>query len=349
MDSFPDHSLSLCSLNKPITLGKTRLPNRVFYAPLAGCSDFAFRKMNALYKPGLMYCEMVKMDALVRNDYNTFRLLDYSADMHPIGGQICGSKPAIAGQAARIIEELGFDVVDLNCGCPVDKVTKDGSGSGMLRTPQLIGEVISQMVAAVSIPVTVKVRAGWDEESINTVEIAKIAKQAGAKAITVHARTRQQAYHGPANWEYIRAVKEAVPDLVLIGNGDVFSPEAAASIMQTTGCDAILVARGTMGHPWIAQDILQAERGIPVKSRGFEEIRAALYQHFEYTLQHQSVRNAIIDMRRIGCWYFKKASGTRAFREQISRANDADVIKKLILEFPFEEVLEEDPCATDSA
>src|SRR5581483_1911043 len=131
---------------RPIQIGKLQLPMNVFYAPLAGCSDYPFRKMSAQFKPGIMYCEMVKMEALVRNDVGTFHILDYSPEMHPIGGQICGSKPELAGKSARIIEELGFDVVDLNCGCPVDKVTKDGSGSGMLKNPKLIGDVISNMV-----------------------------------------------------------------------------------------------------------------------------------------------------------------------------------------------------------
>ena len=126
-------------LKIPFKLGSITLPNNIFYAPLAGCSDYPFRQMSAKYRPGLIYCEMVKMDALVRNDQGTFHMLDYARKMHPIGGQICGSKPEIAGQAAKIIEDLGFDVVDLNCGCPVDKVTKDGSGSGMMKTPQLIG------------------------------------------------------------------------------------------------------------------------------------------------------------------------------------------------------------------
>ena len=159
---------------KPFQMGKKVLPSNIFYAPLAGCSDFPFRKMSAKYRPGLMYCEMVKMDALIRSDVNTFHLLDYDASMHPIGAQLCGSKPEIAGKAAKIMEELGFDVVDLNCGCPVDKITKDGSGSGMLKNPELIGEMVSNMIAAVKIPVTVKIRAGWDENSINAVEITRI-------------------------------------------------------------------------------------------------------------------------------------------------------------------------------
>jgi nifR3 family TIM-barrel protein len=149
----------MTSLLTPIFLGNLKLPNNVFYAPLAGCSDYPFRWMSSQYSPGLIFCEMVKMDALIRNDPVTLHMLDYDTSMHPIAAQLCGSKPQIAGKAAKIIEDLGFDAVDLNCGCPVDKVTKDGSGSGMLKNPQLIGEVLANMVAAVKIPVTVKIRA----------------------------------------------------------------------------------------------------------------------------------------------------------------------------------------------
>src|SRR5579872_5233822 len=140
-------------IKKPFQIGNVLLPNNILFAPLAGCSDLPYRKMACRgERPGIVYCEMVKLDALVRHDSNTYRLLDYTVDMHPIGAQICGSKPKLAKAAARLIEDLGFDVLDLNCGCPVDKVTKDGSGSGMLKTPDLIGEMISEMVAAVKIP-----------------------------------------------------------------------------------------------------------------------------------------------------------------------------------------------------
>lgn len=322
---------------KLFQLGSLTLPNRVFYAPLAGCSDFPFRKMSAKYRPGLMYCEMVKMDALVRHDAGTFHLLDYSADMHPIGGQLCGSKPAIAGQAARIIEDLGFDVVDLNCGCPVDKVTKDGSGSGMLKTPELIGEVLANMVAAVKIPVTVKIRAGWDERSINLEQIVKIAEQAGAKAICVHGRTRQQGYRGPANWDYIKACKQAATTIAVIGNGDVLDGPSAQKMFETTDCDAVLVARGTMGQPWAAEDILRHLEGLPVRTRSLEECRQALYEHFLITQRYHHDHRVCLDMRRVGCWYLKKSSGTRQFRESISRAQSMQEVHDLILHFQLGE------------
>lgn len=330
------------SSKKPLQLGSLILPNRVFYAPLAGCSDYPFRKMSAKYRPGLMYCEMVKMDALIRHDPGTYHLLDYSPDMHPIGGQLCGSKPTIAGQAAKIIEELGFDVVDLNCGCPVDKVTKDGSGSGMLKTPELIGEVIAEMVAKVKIPVTVKIRAGWDEGQINAEEIVNIAEQAGAKAICIHGRTRQQGYRGPADWNVIKACKQAATSIVVIGNGDVLDGPSTEKIVSSTGCDAVLVARGTMGQPWIVEDILRYLDGSPAIERSLEDCRRALFEHFLITQQYHNDHRVSVDMRRVGCWYLKKSSGTRQFRELISRARNVQEIKDLILHFPLGEMCLQD-------
>jgi len=335
-------------LQTDFQLGEATFPNNIFYAPLAGCSDFPFRKMSSKYRPGLIYCEMVKMDALVRHDQGTFHMLDYDVDMHPIGGQICGSKPAIAGQAARIIEELGFDVVDLNCGCPVDKVTKDGSGSAMLKTPELIGEVIANMVAAVKIPVTVKIRAGWDDAHINAPLITKIAEQAGAQAICIHGRTRQQAYRGPANWDYIKACKEVATRIKIIGNGDITDAKAAQRIFEHTGCDAILVARGTMGQPWIIEDIVRELTLQDPIQRDFEELRQALLEHFTTTFNYHPERRAVVDMRRVGCWYFKKAAGTRDFREQISRAETAEHVRELITNFPVGEMIEDAVCATET-
>lgn len=322
---------------EPFQLGKLILPNNVFYSPLAGCSDFPFRKMSAKYRPGLMFCEMVKMEALVRHDANTHHILDYDPTMHPIGGQIVGSNPAIAGEAARIIEDLGFDVVDFNCGCPVDNVTKDGSGSGMLKNPSRIGDAIANMVAAVSIPVTVKIRAGWDENSIIGPEITRIAESAGAAAIAVHGRTRKQAYQGPANWSWIKDCVDAATTIKVIGNGDIFDGAAAQRIQEETGCHAILVSRGTMGQPWIIEDILRYREGKPPLNRGVKEWLEALGEHFEYTLAYQSNRYAAIDMRRIGCWYLKKTAGTRAFRGHISKAESIEEIRSLIKNFPLEE------------
>ncbi len=329
--------------NEPFYLGKLKLPSRILYAPLAGCSDFPFRKMSAKFNPGLMFCEMVKMEALIRYDPHTFHMLDFAADMHPIGAQLCGSNPKIAGQAAKIIENLGFDTVDLNCGCPVDKITKDGSGSGMLKTPELIGEVIVNMLAAVKIPVTVKIRAGWDENSINAAEIVKIAEKAGASSICVHGRTRQQGYKGPANWDYIKACKEAATTIKVIGNGDVVDGPSAAKMFAYTGCDAALVARATMGQPWIVKDILNYLQGKPVAEYTLEDYRQALIEHYLCMVRYHNDHRVCVDMRRVGCWYLKKSAGTRQFREIMSRITKVEEIEELIRHFPLGELQEPQP------
>lgn len=329
-------------LTQPLQIGSLKLANRIFYAPLAGCSDYPFRKMSAKYKPGLMYCEMVKMEALIRYDAGTLHLLDFSPDMHPIGAQLCGSKPHLAGKAAKIIEELGFDIIDLNCGCPVDKITKDGSGSGLLKNPELIGEIIANIVAAVKIPVTVKVRSGWDDTSINAPEIVKIAEQAGAKMICVHGRTRQQGYRGPADWQKIKDCKDAAKEIIVIANGDIVDGPSAEEVVKQTGCDAVLVARGTMGQPWIVEDIICHLSNQPKQERTLEDYRQALYEHFLITKGYQNDRRVCIDMRRVGCWYLKKSSGTRQFRELISRAQNLQEIEDLIKNFPLGDILNED-------
>lgn len=335
-------------LKTPFSIGSAVLPNNILYAPLAGCSDFPFRRMSAKYSPGLIFCEMVKMDALIRYDQGTFHMLDFDKSMHPIGGQICGSKPEIAGQAARIIEELGFDTVDLNCGCPVDKVTKDGSGSGMLKTPQIVGDVIANMVAAVRIPVTVKIRAGWDDKTINATEITRIAEAAGAKAICIHGRTREQAYKGPANWDHIRECKQAAKTIKVIGNGDLFSPEAVERMFAYTGCDAVLIARGTMGQPWIVQDVIRRLSGEPEIQRTMEDYREALIEHFQYAFDYHHDRRLVIDMRRVGCWYFKKSAGTKAFRQLIVKAKTPQEVHDLILNFPIGEYVGTSDDSSDS-
>ncbi|MBS0620315.1 MAG: tRNA dihydrouridine synthase DusB [Verrucomicrobia bacterium] len=319
-------------------LGSLLLPSNVFCAPLAGCSDLPFRRMLARYRPGLMYCEMVKMDALVRHDPSTYRLLDYEIGMHPIGAQLCGSKPELAGECARIVEGLGFDVIDLNCGCPVDKVTKDGSGSGLLKMPEKIGEIVANMVAAVKIPVTVKVRAGWDSASIVAPEITKIVEEAGAKAICVHGRTRAQGYRGPADWEYIRAAKEAAKEILVIGNGDILRPIDAERMQKETGCDAVLLARGTMGQPWLIEDIYRHFSGLDPLERSAIHYRDVMLEHFEHILSYQTPRRALLDFRRVGCWFLRNGRGVRHLREAINRSLSIEEALGHIAAYPWEEV-----------
>lgn len=314
----------------PLTLGSLQLPVNVLFAPLAGVSDFPYRAMCRRFHDGLLFCEMVKMEALLRSDTTSFRMLHYSANMHPIGAQLCGSRPENAAAAARIIEDMGFDVVDLNCGCPVDKVTDDGSGSGLLRNPHLIGEIIANMVSAVRIPVTLKVRAGWDEQHIIIDELVRIAESAGAVSMTVHGRTRKQGYSGESNRSWVKAAKQQARTMKIIGNGDLFSAQAAHDMLQETGCDGVMIARGGMGQPWLADDIRRFDGNSVVPERSAAECLAVFLQHFEETLAYGNDGQALVDMRRVGCSYLGRLKRGRALREAFSTASSLQYMKELI-------------------
>ena len=321
------------SLIKSLTIGTLQLPTNILFAPLAGCSDYPYRQMCRFFHNGLLFCEMVKMDAIIRADTSSFRMLAYSSDMHPIGAQLCGSNPAFASLAARIIEDMGFDVIDLNCGCPVDKVTQDFSGSGLLKRPELIGEIIAAMVAVVKIPVTIKVRVGWDENSVIVGSLVRMAEMAGAKAITVHGRTRKQAYSGEANLAWIREAKQQAKEIKVIGNGDIFSPSAALRMLAETGCDGVMIARGGIGQPWLADDIRCADGALALPVRHRREI---LNQHFEATLGYGNDNRVIVDMRRVGCSYLGRVKGGRPFREAFSKASSVEEIRSLIQSVPLD-------------
>jgi len=324
-------------LKQPFFLGKLKLPSNIFCAPLAGCSDLPFRRMTSAYRPGLLFCEMVKMDALIRNEPKTFQMLQFEKEMHPIGAQLFGSKPQMAGPCAKILEDLGFDSIDLNCGCPVDKVTKDGSGSGLLKNPQLIGELLSNMVAAVKVPVTVKIRTGWDAHSIIAPEVVRIAEEAGAVAICIHGRTRAQSYSGFANLDVIKECKLAAKNILVIGNGDIFDAASAERMFSYTGCDAILLARGTLGQPWIIEDIYRHFSRLPIIIRTAKDLRDHFLLHFDHIIKTQPERKAVLDLRRVGCWYLRKSKGVRSLREAINRTQTTEAVKDLILQHPWDE------------
>lgn len=322
-------------LKKPFELGNLSLHSNIFSAPLAGCSDYPFRKMVHSFKPGLNFCEMVKMDALVRHDEGTFNLLHSDPLMHPIGAQLCGAKLELAAESAKILEDLGFDVIDLNCGCPVDKVTKDGSGSGLLKQPWLIGDILDQMIHAVKVPVTVKIRLGWDDDQIVCEQITQIAELVGAKAITIHARTREQGYSGKARWEHIKACKQVAKTIKVIGNGDVFTPSDALCLFTQTGCDGILVARGTMGAPYIFEDIEYLLEHGQDKIRTPEEILEIFKAHFESTLLYAQDRKALLDTRRIASWYLKTLPKAKSLKEMIFSSKDLTELTEFIRSYKF--------------
>jgi nifR3 family TIM-barrel protein len=217
-------------------------------------------------------------------------------------------------------------------------VTKDGSGSGMLKNPELIGEMLCTMIASVKIPVTIKIRAGWDDHSINAPLITRIAEQAGAKAITIHGRTREQGYKGSANWDWIKECRSVAKNILLIGNGDIFDAEAALRMFAHTNCDAVLVSRGTMGKPWIAEDILRALDGLAPRERGPLEIRDTLMTHFDLIIRYRNERQALLDFRRVGCWYLKQCNQVKDLRIALNQATSTLEVMHLLHNFAWEDI-----------
>ena len=313
------------TLFKPIKIKNLQLSSNIVYSPLAGCSDLPFRAMVRKYSDSLIFTEMTKAEALARGDKGTFSMLSFTKDMHPIGAQICTSKKDVAGVCSKIIEDLGFDLLDLNCGCPVDKVTKDGSGSALLKNPEKIGEIVYEMQKNVSIPITVKIRAGWDEESINAKEVTKIAEQAGAFAIFIHGRTRKQGYKGPANWDYIKDACDQKRTILVFANGDINCRESAERALLHTGADGVLVSRITMGAPHIAKEILLG--GDPPSPL------LLITDHVKEIIRYQVPRKTLSDIRRVACWYLREEREYTALRKELNNATSVEEVLMLIKKY----------------
>ena len=312
------------SLFRPINIQKLSLENNIVYSPLAGCSDLPFRRMVRKYTKSLIFTEMTKAEALARGDKGTFSMLSYTKEMHPIGAQICTSNKEIAKNCAPIIEDLGFDLLDLNCGCPVDKVTKDGSGSALLKNPEEMGKILYEMQKQVDIPITVKIRAGWDEESINAKEVTKIAEQAGASAIFIHGRTRKQGYKGPAIWDYIKDACDQERSILVFANGDICSKESATKAMLQTGADGVLVSRVTMGCPYIAREIFEETPHAPPLPLEL------ILEHTKEIAAYSSPRKALSDVRRVACWYLRERKECTELRRSLNKAASIEEVFSLI-------------------
>ncbi|MEG0037495.1 MAG: tRNA dihydrouridine synthase DusB [Victivallaceae bacterium] len=296
------------------------LKSKIVYAPLAGFSDFPFRRMSVSGNPALMFCEMVKVEALVRRIPKTLRILDYSENMRPIGGQICGSIPETVREAGKIIEDMGFDVLDLNCGCPTDRITKDGSGSGLLKTPLVLGKIVKVLVEAVRIPVTVKIRVGWDSSSVNVREVVRILVDSGASGIFVHGRTRAQGYTGPAVRQYIAEAKKEAGPVPIFGNGDIFKPEDVKSMLQETSVDGVLIARGTIGQPWIAEDADKYLKGDPMVVKDFFDRKKMFLRHLEYVWDYyQDEYQVLTAAKKLSGYYLMAHSGVKTLRTSLSK------------------------------
>ena len=288
-------------------IGNVEIKNQIVMAPMAGFSNTSFRKIIKEMGAGLIFAEMVSDKALVFDSKKTMDMLKMTDSERPIAQQIFGSDIDSFVKAAKIVEEkMHPDIIDINMGCPVPKVAlKNQAGSALLKNPTKIKEIVSAVVKAVKVPVTVKIRSGWDEASINAVEVAKVIEESGAKAITIHARTRSQGYSGKADWQIIKDVKNAV-HIPVIGNGDVTTPELAKKMLDETGCDAVMIGRGILGNPWLIKEcIYYLETGkILPKPTNIEKI-AMMKKHFELLVQDKNERVALLEIRTNILYYLK--------------------------------------------
>ena len=316
-------------------IGNVEIKNQVVLAPMAGISNTAYRQIIKEMGAGLIFAEMVSDKALVYGSEKTFDLLKMSDMERPIAQQIFGSDVDSFVKAAKLVEDkMHPDIIDINMGCPVPKVAiKSQAGSALLKNPTKIKEIVSAVVNAVSVPVTVKIRSGWDANSVNAVEVAKVIEEAGASAITVHGRTRAQGYSGNADWNIIKQVKDAVK-IPVIGNGDVTGAEKAKEMLDFTGCDAVMIGRGVLGNPWLINEcVTYLESGIiPPRPSAREKIEM-LKRHYQLLLDSTSEKQAILEIRTHALWYIKGMPKSAYIKNEICKTKNSEDLFKILNDY----------------
>lgn len=311
-------------------IGNVQLENPYILAPMAGVTDLPFRLLCKEQGAGLLCMEMISAKALQYKNKNTKALLSIHPQEYPVSLQLFGSDPKIISEMAKEIEELPFQILDINMGCPVPKVVKNGEGSALMKDPKLIYEIVSQTVRAIQKPVTVKIRKGFDDDHVNAVEVAKVIEEAGASAVAVHGRTREQYYSGKADWEIIRRVKEAV-SIPVIGNGDVTSGERALAMREQTGCDGVMIGRGAQGNPWIFHELVEYDRtGVLPPRPSKEVIKATMLRHARLQIEFKGDYLGIREMRKHVAWYTKGMKGSAKLRDEINQVESYEELKQLL-------------------
>lgn len=311
-------------------IGNLTIQHPYILAPMAGVTDLPFRLLCSEQGAGLLCMEMVSAKALQYKNKNTKALLAIHPDEYPVSLQLFGSDPAVISEQAKAIEELPFQILDINMGCPVPKVVKNHEGSALMKDPALVYEIVSRTVKAIQKPVTVKIRKGFDESSINAVEIAKIIEEAGAQAVAVHGRTREQYYSGKADWEIIRKVKEAVK-IPVIGNGDVTCVEDAVRMQEQTGCDGVMIGRGARGNPWIFRELKSYDETGAIPPRpDVREIKAMMLRHARLQVEFKGEYLGIREMRGHVAWYTRGLRGSARLRDEINQVESYEELKELL-------------------
>ncbi|MER0281250.1 tRNA dihydrouridine synthase DusB [Clostridioides difficile] len=311
-------------------IGNLELKNKVFLSPMAGVTDLPFRLICKEQGCGLLYTEMINGKALCYDDENTKKMLKIEEEEHPVAVQIFGSEPDFMGRAAEIMNYYSNEILDINMGCPAPKVVKNGDGSALMKNPKLAEKVLKAVVKNSKKPVTLKIRKGWDDNSVNAVEIAKIAEACGISALAIHGRTREQFYTGKADWNIIAEIKKNL-NIPVIGNGDVFTIEDSINMLDKTGCDAIMIGRGAQGNPWIFKRInhyMNTGEILPEPTLN-EKISTAI-KHLKLAVEEHGEYVAVREMRKHIAWYLKGLRNSARLRDEINKIEDyQEVVSKL--------------------
>ena len=314
-----------------LKIGNVELKNNIILAPMAGLTDLPFRRICEMYKPGLVVTEMVSGKALQYNDEKTKKLLNMEDEARPISAQIFGSDVEAMKYAAKYVSEIA-DIVDINMGCPAPKVVKNGDGSKLLLDLKKVEEITKAVVESSKVPVTVKIRKGWDNEHIVAVDVAKIVEKAGAKAITVHGRTRSEFYTGKADWDIIKKVKEEI-SIPVIGNGDIKTPEDAKKILEYTHCDGIMIGRGVLGNPWLIEQIQTYLENGSVREIKNEERMEIIFKHIDLEVKEKGENVGIKEMRKHICYYLKGLPMASEIRNRINKLETEKEAKETLKEY----------------
>lgn len=300
----------------------------LWLAPMAGVTDKPFRTLAREQGCDLAFTEMISAQAIQYKNRRTWQMLDLAGE-HPIGVQLFGSDPAILAAAAKTAQREGADLIDINMGCPVPKVVNNGEGAALMRNPALACAIVEKVVAAVSLPVTVKIRSGWDRNTINAVSLARGLAAAGAAAVTVHGRTREQYYSGAADWNIIAKVVQAV-DIPVIGNGDIWNGGDAKDLFRQTGCSGVMLARGTLGNPWLFAEANAVLKGRVYQPPSPREKIAMAIRHLQLELAYRDEKGAVFFMRKHLAWYLKGLPNTAALKKEIFQQTDPEAIETML-------------------